>query len=104
MNLPETSQRVLEIIERQLRAQNEKGIAEYGQTIDDAQGYDWTPEALSECVDAMQYMARRMLEMEEENERLREETKVAIKHMAESILNLDKENEKLKEAQSSQTN
>ncbi|MGN7287532.1 hypothetical protein ACTHP3_21675 [Shouchella rhizosphaerae] len=71
MNLPETSQRVLEIIERQLHAQNSKGLAEYGQTIDDAQGYDWTLEALSECVDAMQYMARYTLELEEENKRLK---------------------------------
>ncbi|WP_050748990.1 hypothetical protein [Shouchella clausii] len=69
--LPAVSQRVLEIIERQLHAQNSKGLAEYGQTIDDAQGYDWTLEALSECVDAMQYMARRMLEIEEENEKLK---------------------------------
>lgn len=98
-DLPETSRRVLQIIEDMLRDQNQKGLAEYGQSIDDAHGYDWTTEALSECVDAMQYMARRMLEMEEENERLREETKVAIKHMAESILNLDKENEKLKASQ-----
>lgn len=71
MNLPETSQRVLEIIERQLRAQNEKGIAEYDQSIDDAEGYDWTLEALSECVDAMQYMSRYMLELEAEIKRLK---------------------------------
>ncbi|MFP7288038.1 hypothetical protein SFC15_17625 [Shouchella clausii] len=69
--LPETSKRVLQIVERQLRAQNEKGIAEYGQTIDDAQGYDWTLEALSECVDAMQYMSRYMLELEAEIKRLK---------------------------------
>ena len=69
VNLPETSQRVLEIIECQLHAQNSKGLAEYGQTIDDAQGYDWTLEALSECVDAMQYMSRYMLELEAEIKR-----------------------------------
>ncbi|MBU8598460.1 hypothetical protein KM908_20320 [Alkalihalobacillus clausii] len=76
MELPETSKRVLQIVERQLRAQNEKGIAEYGQSIDDAEGYDWTLEALSECVDAMQYMARDMIELKEENERL----KRALRH------------------------
>lgn len=76
MELPETSKRVLQIVERQLRDQNNKGLAEYGQTIDDAQGYDWTTEALAECIDAMQYMARRMLEMEEENKKLKE----ALRH------------------------
>ncbi|GIN13154.1 hypothetical protein J26TS2_30210 [Shouchella clausii] len=76
MNLPETSRRVLQIVEDKLRDQNNKGLAEYGQTIDDAQGYDWTTEALAECIDAMQYMARRMLEMEEENKKLKE----ALRH------------------------
>ncbi|MEK3756784.1 hypothetical protein MHB73_21325 [Bacillus sp. FSL K6-6483] len=76
MELPETSRRVLQIIEDKLRDQNNKGLAEYGQTIDDAQGYDWTTEALAECIDAMQYMARRMLEMEEENKKLKE----ALRH------------------------
>ncbi|PAE90901.1 hypothetical protein [Shouchella clausii] len=111
MELPETSKRVLQIVERQLRAQNEKGIAEYGQTIDDAQGYDWTLEALSECVDAMQYMARRMLELEGENERIRTEnerikegTREALKIITDNMLSLEKENKKLKEAQASQTN
>lgn len=76
MELPETSRRVLQIIEDKLRDQNNKGLAEYGQTIDDVQGYDWTTEALAECIDAMQYMARRMLEMEEENKKLKE----ALRH------------------------
>lgn len=75
-DLPETSRRVLQIVEDMLRAQNNKGLAEYGQTIDEAQGYDWSLEALAECVDAMQYMARRMLEIEEENKKLKE----ALRH------------------------
>ncbi|PAF13667.1 hypothetical protein CHH59_12525 [Shouchella clausii] len=70
-DLPETSRRVLQIIEDKLRDQNNKGLAEYGQTIDDAQGYDWMAEALSECVDAMQYMSRYMLELEAEIKRLK---------------------------------
>lgn len=69
--LPETSRRVLKIIEAKLTAQNQKGLAEYGKTIDEATGYNWELEALSECVDAMQYMARRMMELEEEIKRLR---------------------------------
>lgn len=76
MELPETSRRVLQIVEDKLREQNQKGLAEYGQSIDDAEGYDWTLEALAECVDAMQYMARRMLEIEEENKKLKE----ALRH------------------------
>lgn len=91
-DLPETSRRVLQIIEDKLRDQNNKGLAEYGQTIDDAQGYDWTTEALAECIDAMQYMARRMLEMEEEK-------KAVIKRMAQIIIQLDEENAKLKASQ-----
>lgn len=93
--LPETSKRALKMIEERIRTQNSKGLAEYGKTIDEAKGYDWTHEALSECVDALQYIVRRMIELEE-RELVRRES---MKHMARHIMDLEEENERLKASQ-----
>lgn len=67
---------VREVIDRVLDKQNEKGMATYGQTLDDCpdDAYEWNVMALEEMADGMQYMAK-------ENVRLRrllqaEKTKV----------------------------
>lgn len=67
---------VREVINRVLDKQNEKGMATYGQTLDDCpdDAYEWNVMALEEMADGMQYMAK-------ENVRLRrllqaEKTKV----------------------------
>lgn len=56
---------VREVINRVLDKQNEKGMATYGQTLDDCpdESYDWNVMAIEELVDGIQYLAK-------ENDRL----------------------------------
>lgn len=62
--IPQTSREVLNLIAKQLDKQNKKRISEYGESIDNATGYDWTAEALAECVDALQHLVKRNKELE----------------------------------------
>ena len=56
---------VREVIDRVLDKQNAKGMATYGQTLDDCpdEAYDWKMMAIEELVDGIQYLAK-------ENQRL----------------------------------
>ena len=56
---------VRNVIDRVLDKQNEKGMATYGQTLDDCpdEAYDWKMMAIEELVDGIQYLAK-------ENQRL----------------------------------
>ena len=56
---------VRNIIDRVLDKQNAKGMATYGQTLDDCpdEAYDWKMMAIEELVDGIQYLAK-------ENQRL----------------------------------
>lgn len=57
-----------------LDAQERKGIATYGKTLEDAETdedgvpYDWNAMALEELVDALQYMIKQNLLLEHEND------------------------------------
>lgn len=48
------------IIEQGLDQQNEKGLINYGQTLDDCpdDDYDWNQMALEEVLDALQYKVK----------------------------------------------
>ena len=61
---------VRNVIDRVLDKQNAKGMATYGQTLDDCpdESYDWNVMAIEELVDAIQYLAK-------ENKRLNKELK-----------------------------
>ena len=56
---------VRNVIDRVLDKQNAKGMATYGQTLDDCpdEAYDWKMMAIEELVDGIQYLAK-------ENQRL----------------------------------
>ena len=56
---------VRKVIDRVLDKQNAKGMATYGQTLDDCpdEAYDWKMMAIEELVDGIQYLAK-------ENQRL----------------------------------
>lgn len=56
--LPETAKKVLNIIQDKLVSQCEKGYKKYGQSIDQAKGYDWNQMALEETIDGMQYLMK----------------------------------------------
>ena len=57
---------VRNVIDRVLDKQNEKGMATYGQTLDDCpdEKYDWNVMAIEELVDAIQYLAKENLRLE----------------------------------------
>lgn len=51
---------VRKVIDRVLDKQNEKGMATYGQTLDDCpdDSYDWKMMAIEELADGIQYLAK----------------------------------------------
>lgn len=73
MKRPKISQKVIDQFSKMIDIQDEKGIAKYGRSIDDAidQDYDWRIMALEECADQLKYMAReiKMLDKQLKEER-----------------------------------
>ncbi|WP_145148537.1 hypothetical protein [Paenibacillus xylanexedens] len=59
---PEVTTRIIELLDKQ----NEKGIAKYGSTIDQAadQYYDWKLMAMEEMVDLIQYQQKEIMRLE----------------------------------------
>lgn len=53
---------VLSTIERHIEAQNEKGMKNYGQTLDDCpvDDYNWQTMIIEELIDALQYQQKEM--------------------------------------------
>ena len=51
-----------------LDAQDAKGLAEYGQLLDDVDvnAYDWKNETIAELADGMQYACKQIVELEKE--------------------------------------
>lgn len=72
MERPQITQRVLDIIADLLDAQDEKGIAKYGKTIDDAEDYDWNVMAMEEMADGLKYLVKRIVQLERVNKQLAE--------------------------------
>ncbi|WP_052477465.1 hypothetical protein, partial [Bacillus badius] len=72
---PQISQEVIKGFTAIVDAQDEKGFAKYGRSIDDANDadYDWKLMALEECADHAKYLVREIKRLEAENERLRSE-------------------------------
>ena len=56
---------VRNVIDRVLDKQNAKGMATYGQTLDDCpdEAYDWNVMAIEELVDAIQYLSKENLRL-----------------------------------------
>ena len=69
---------VRKVIDRVLDKQNEKGMATYGQTLDDCpdEAYDWKMMAIEELADGIQYLAKenRMLEKQLHQEKTKVKT------------------------------
>lgn len=66
--------RAEKLVDRVLREQRSRGRAEYGQGLEhDLRGYDWRMEAVSELVDAVQYLAAEVLKLEDRIRELEEE-------------------------------
>lgn len=65
-------QAVLKTIEQHIDEQNAKGMANYGQSLDDCpvDAYDWQQEIIQELIDALQYQQKEM-------QKLRGEVKTA---------------------------
>lgn len=61
---PETTQKVLETIAKVLDDQDVKGMQKYGESVDQAQGYDWKLEALQELADCVKYQQREIERLE----------------------------------------
>lgn len=61
--LPEIAKLILERIENQLVRQCSKGEEKYGETIDEASGYDWNQMAMEELVDCVQYLMKENLRL-----------------------------------------
>lgn len=55
-------QAVLETIEQHIDEQNAKGMANYGQSLDDSpvDAYDWQNMIIEEMIDALQYQQKEM--------------------------------------------
>ncbi len=51
---------VLSTIEQHIEAQNEKGVKNYGQTLDDCpvDDYNWQTMIIEELIDALQYQQK----------------------------------------------
>ncbi|ARK28752.1 hypothetical protein [Halalkalibacter krulwichiae] len=73
MPITKVSREILNRIAKQLQAQSEKGLREYGVTIDDASDdqYNWSEEALAEVIDASQYLVKENMRLRRENAGLR---------------------------------
>ena len=68
---------VRSVIDRVLDKQNAKGMATYGQTLDDCpdEAYDWKMMAIEELVDGIQYLAKENLRLEKQIEQLNQQNK-----------------------------
>ena len=64
---------VRDVIDSVLDKQNAKGMATYGQTLDDCpdEAYDWKMMAIEELVDGIQYLAKENIRLNKELERLK---------------------------------
>lgn len=74
---------VRKVIDRVLDKQNAKGMATYGQTLDDCpdDAYEWNVMALEEMADGMQYMAKENVRLR----RLLQAEKVKVKLLEQQI-------------------
>ena len=68
---------VRNVIDRVLDKQNAKGMATYGQTLDDCpdESYDWNVMAIEELVDGMQYLAKENLRLKKQIEQLNQQNR-----------------------------
>ncbi|UAT29450.1 hypothetical protein K7T73_12655 [Bacillus badius] len=66
---PQISQEVIKGFTAIVDAQDEKGFAKYGRSIDDANDadYDWKLMALEECADHAKYLVREIKRLEARN-------------------------------------
>ena len=66
---PKTTRIIIDILDKQ----NEKGIKNYGTTIDEAsnEDYDWNQMALEEAVDLIQYLVKENTKLQAKNNGLR---------------------------------
>ena len=66
---------VRNVIDRVLDKQNAKGMATYGQTLDDCpdDDYDWNVMAIEELADGMQYLAKENQRLAKENLKLKKQ-------------------------------
>jgi len=55
---------VTERLKRRLDERREKGLAEYGVTVDEAEERDWIQEAIDEALDLAVYLERHLLRRE----------------------------------------
>ena len=70
MRRPSVSEEVIRRFTAIVDRQDEKGLNKYGETIDDASGYDWSLMALEESVDMNKYLVRENRELREKINRL----------------------------------
>lgn len=79
-NRPKISQEVIDGLTSIIDAQDGKGIAKYGRTIDDADDddYSWPIMALEEMADYSKYLVREIKRLERENSTLRETVKFLV--------------------------
>lgn len=75
---PKISQDVIDGFTAIIDAQDKKGIAKYGRTIDDAvdEDYDWKLMALEESADQLKYLVREVKRLEKELAKEREKNRV----------------------------
>jgi len=52
------SSEIVRRLQERLAEREQRGVEEYGVTIDDAEGYDWIGEAIDELLDACVYLER----------------------------------------------
>lgn len=68
-------EQLLEMFESHLDSQNEKGMKNYGQTLDecDPNSFDWQTMQIEEIVDAYQYAIKENMKLRSEMNEVREE-------------------------------
>lgn len=69
---PQISQTVIDTFSRLVDNQDVKGIAKYGETIDEASDsqYDWLMMALEESVDLTKYLTKEIVKLRKEKHKL----------------------------------
>lgn len=80
---PITTQRVIDMLD----AQNAKGVAKYGTTIDEAQdgSYDWRIMAMEEMIDGLQYQQKEIMRLESELVAEKETSALLAKQLADEV-------------------
>lgn len=70
-------QAVLETIEQRLTEQTDKGIAKYGQSLDEVpvDAYNWNQMAAEEMIDGLQYQQMEIKKLKRLNSILEDENK-----------------------------